>query len=152
MKFREVSWNLISNRCWKFQLAILKNKSFIPKIYFLSLTTKIDPKDGVTRPSFKGRFWWVCDLFPAQKSYYRLPQKSVFSTYFFPPKHYLQSTLEFCTQEKTLWSFPRINWVQWALTFDLSTARQKLKFINSEKATKFCEISTNYLSYVLPVK
>ena len=27
-----------------------------------------------------------------------------------------------------------------------------LKFIYSEKATKFCEISTNYLSYVLPVK
>ena len=27
-----------------------------------------------------------------------------------------------------------------------------LKFMYSEKATKFCEISTNYLSYVLPVK
>ena len=27
-----------------------------------------------------------------------------------------------------------------------------LKFIYSEKVTKFCEISTNYLSYVLPVK
>ena len=27
-----------------------------------------------------------------------------------------------------------------------------LKFIYSKKATKFCEISTNYLSYVLPVK
>ena len=27
-----------------------------------------------------------------------------------------------------------------------------LKFIYSEKATKLCEISTNYLSYVLPVK
>ena len=27
-----------------------------------------------------------------------------------------------------------------------------LKFIYSEKATKFCEISTNYLTYVLPVK
>ena len=27
-----------------------------------------------------------------------------------------------------------------------------LKFIYSEKATKFCKISTNYLSYVLPVK
>ena len=27
-----------------------------------------------------------------------------------------------------------------------------LKFIYSEKGTKFCEISTNYLSYVLPVK
>ena len=28
----------------------------------------------------------------------------------------------------------------------------QIKFIYSEKATKFCEISTNYLSYVLPVK
>ena len=28
----------------------------------------------------------------------------------------------------------------------------QVKFIYSEKATKFCEISTNYLSYVLPVK
>ena len=28
----------------------------------------------------------------------------------------------------------------------------KLKFIYSKKATKFWEISTNYLSYVLPVK
>ena len=28
----------------------------------------------------------------------------------------------------------------------------RVKFIYSEKATKFCEISTNYLSYVLPVK
>ena len=27
-----------------------------------------------------------------------------------------------------------------------------LKLIYSEKATKVCEISTNYLSYVLPVK
>ena len=27
-----------------------------------------------------------------------------------------------------------------------------VKFIYSEKATKFCEISTKYLSYVLPVK
>ena len=29
---------------------------------------------------------------------------------------------------------------------------EELKFIYSEKATKFCEMSTNYLSYVLPVK
>ena len=27
-----------------------------------------------------------------------------------------------------------------------------LKFINSEKATKFCEISTLLLSYIVPVK
>ena len=31
LKFCEVSRNSISNRCWKFQLSILKNKSFIPK-------------------------------------------------------------------------------------------------------------------------
>ena len=29
---------------------------------------------------------------------------------------------------------------------------QKMMLIYSEKATKVCEISTNYLSYVLPVK
>ena len=28
----------------------------------------------------------------------------------------------------------------------------QVKLIYSEKATKFCEISTNYLAYVLPVK
>jgi len=27
-----------------------------------------------------------------------------------------------------------------------------IKFIYSEKTTKFCKISTNYLSYVVPVK
>ena len=30
--------------------------------------------------------------------------------------------------------------------------QQQVKFIYSEKATKFFEISTNYLSYVLQVK
>ena len=36
MKFCEVSRNLISNRCWKFQLSILKNKKvfFLKKIFF----------------------------------------------------------------------------------------------------------------------
>ena len=145
MKFCWVSRNSISNRCSKLQLAILKNKKILfLKKYFLSLTTMIDPKDGVTRPSFKWRFWWVCDLFPAKKSYYRLPQKSVFSTYFFPPKHYLQSTFEFCTQEKTLWSFPRINWPQWALTFDFSTARQKLKLWGP-----ICAVSAIFFWYIL---
>ena len=31
LKFCEVSWNLFSNRCWNFQLSILKNK----KVLFL---------------------------------------------------------------------------------------------------------------------
>ena len=34
----------------------------------------------------------------------------------------------------------------------VSVSKLGLKFIYSEKATKFCEISANYLSYVLPVK
>ena len=34
----------------------------------------------------------------------------------------------------------------------LSHCSWKLKFIYSEKATKFCEISTVDLSYVVPVK
>ena len=34
----------------------------------------------------------------------------------------------------------------------LSSKQSALKFLYSEKAPKFCDISTNYLSYVLPVK
>ena len=34
----------------------------------------------------------------------------------------------------------------------LSQKSKEVKFIYSEKATKFCEISTVYLSYVVPVK
>ena len=33
-----------------------------------------------------------------------------------------------------------------------SKYKEELKFIYSEKATKFCEISTVYLSYVVTVK
>ena len=59
MKFCEVSWNSISNRCWKFQLPILKNKKVLfLKKYFLSHTAKKDPKDGVSRPNFQWRFWF----------------------------------------------------------------------------------------------
>ena len=40
MKFCEASWNSISNRCWKFQLSILKNKKvlFLKKNVFLGLS------------------------------------------------------------------------------------------------------------------
>ena len=52
----------------------------------------------------------------------------------------------------TLYSF---SWVQnqngQIINFQ-TFQKNVLKFINSEKATKFFEISTNYLSYVLPVK
>ena len=59
MKFCEVSWNSISNRYWKFQLPILKNKKVLfLKKYFLSHTAKKDPKDGVSRPNFQWRFWF----------------------------------------------------------------------------------------------
>ena len=59
MKFCEVSWNSISNRCWKFQLPILKDKKVLfLKKYFLSHTAKKDPKDGVSRPNFQWRFWF----------------------------------------------------------------------------------------------
>ena len=37
LKFCEVSWNAFSNRCWKFQFSILKNKKVLfLKKYFLS--------------------------------------------------------------------------------------------------------------------
>ena len=44
----------------------------------------------------------------------------------------------------------------WAVIFFIykkdDSSKLKIKFIYSEKATKFCEISTNYLFYVLPVR
>ena len=58
MKFCELSWILISNWTWKFQLSILKNKKVLfLKEYFLSRTAKIDPKDGVSHSNFHWRFW-----------------------------------------------------------------------------------------------
>ena len=39
-----------------------------------------------------------------------------------------------------------------SFSYFLTPFNHMLKFIYSEKATKFCEISTNYLSNVLPVK
>ena len=57
LKFCEVSRNSISNRFWKFQLSILKNKKVLfLKKYFLSHIAKIDPKDGVSCPNFQWRF------------------------------------------------------------------------------------------------
>ena len=62
------------------------------------------------------------------------------------------------------WRFPRIFWVwlsystkmQKSMFFkgltSLPQIMRKLKFIYSVKATKFCEISTLLLSYVVPVK
>ena len=62
LKFCEVSRNSISNRCWKFQLSILKNKKVLfLKKYFLSRTAMIDPKDGVSRPNFQWRFCLFAD-------------------------------------------------------------------------------------------
>ena len=36
--------------------------------------------------------------------------------------------------------------------FSIDVVEEQVKFIYSEKATKFCEISTVDLSYVVPVK
>ena len=58
LKCGEVSRNSISNRCWKFQLSILKNKKVLfLKKYLLSRIAKVDPKDGFSRPNFQWRFW-----------------------------------------------------------------------------------------------
>ena len=50
----------------------------------------------------------------------------------------------------------RIIWLYWrcqkAVTILPLTTSKVIKFIYSEKATKFCEISTFRLSYVVPVK
>ena len=43
---------------FNFTLSILKNKNVLSlKKYFLSLTAKIDPKDGISHPNFQWRFW-----------------------------------------------------------------------------------------------
>ena len=62
LKFCEVSRNSFSNRSWKFQLSILKNKKvlFLKKNIFLAVVSKhakIIPKDGASRPNFQWRFW-----------------------------------------------------------------------------------------------
>ena len=47
LKFCEVSQKSIYNRCWEFQLCILKNQKVI----------KRDPKGSVCCPNFQRRFW-----------------------------------------------------------------------------------------------
>ena len=80
LKFCEVSRNSFSNRFWKFQLSVLKNKKvlFLKKIKPLSISKQ---RSFVYRPNFQWRFWirrvifdgiflkilnWI--LFPQQKS------------------------------------------------------------------------------------
>ena len=62
LKFCKVSRNSFSNRCWKFQLSILKNKKvlFLKKNFLavVSKHAKIIPKDGASDANFKWRFWF----------------------------------------------------------------------------------------------
>ena len=83
LKFCEVSWNSISNRCWKFQLSILKKKVLFQKKNFLSPTAKIDPKDGISRPNFQWRFClkvpsnhWKPRSFGYQRNHNNIDRKS----------------------------------------------------------------------------
>ena len=70
LKVCEVSRILISNWTWKFQLSILKNKKVLfLKKFFLSRTTKIDPKDGVSRLNFPEGFDFPLAIFPADVIY-----------------------------------------------------------------------------------
>ena len=58
LKFCEVSRNSFSNRCWKFQLSILKNKKVLfLKKYFLSRCQYQNKKNFVYWPNFQWRFW-----------------------------------------------------------------------------------------------
>ena len=67
MKFCEVSWILISNWTWKFQLSTLKNKKVLfLKKKFLSCTAKIHPKDGVNRLNFLKGFACAQEKIKAQ--------------------------------------------------------------------------------------
>ena len=58
LKFCEVSRNSFSNRYWKFQLSILKNKKvlFLKKIWFRPLSIS-KQKSFVYWPNFQRRFW-----------------------------------------------------------------------------------------------
>ena len=63
LKFCEVSQNSFSNRCWKFQLFILKNKKvlFLKKKCFFLLLSISKQKSFVYWPNFQWRFWgWYC--------------------------------------------------------------------------------------------
>ena len=51
LKFGEALWFFFSNRCWKFQLSILKNKTAI---------VIIKTKSFVYWPNFQWRFWCRC--------------------------------------------------------------------------------------------
>ena len=58
LKFCEVSWNSFSNRFWKFQLSILKNRKilFLKKLFFKPLSIS-KQKSFVYWLNFPGRFW-----------------------------------------------------------------------------------------------
>ena len=55
----------------------------------------------------------------------------------------------FINHSQLLWILSEIEWFRHALIYFILSLCSFLKFIYSEKATKFCEISTNYFSYVL---
>ena len=75
LKFCEVSGNSFSNRRWKFQLSIIKNKKVLfLKKNFLSRTTKIHPKNGVCRLNFPEGF----DLAYLEPIKYALESKLIF--------------------------------------------------------------------------
>ena len=59
LKFCEVSQNSFSNRRWKFQQSILKNKNkiFMRKIFFRLLSISKQKKSFVYWPNFQWRFW-----------------------------------------------------------------------------------------------
>ena len=64
LTLREVSQNSFSNRCWKFQLSILKSKKvlFLKKMFLalVSKHAKIIPKDGASLPNLQ----WRVLIFP----------------------------------------------------------------------------------------
>ena len=65
--FCEVSRNSFSNRFWKFQLSILKNKKvlFLKNIFFKPLSIS-KQKSFVYHPNFRWRFWVYPPCFKAK--------------------------------------------------------------------------------------
>jgi hypothetical protein len=65
LKFCEISWNPFSNRCWKFQLSILKNKKVLfLKIYFFGPCQYQNKKALFTDSIFREGFELDIVMFP----------------------------------------------------------------------------------------
>ena len=90
-----------------------------------------------------GPFWSYCSYVRNCPFWY--PQFYRIFCYFHPPFLFTQQILRHTYQ---LCKYP----MSGSISLVCKNLHKYIKFIYSEKATKFCEISTLLLSYVMPVK